>query len=30
MPHKHLLYRSEAREKVLRGATAIADAVRDF
>ncbi len=26
--HKHLLYRSEAREKVLRGATAIADAVR--
>ena len=28
MPHKHLLYRSEAREKVLRGATAITDAVR--
>ena len=28
MSHKHLLYRSEAREKVLRGATAIADAVR--
>ena len=28
MPHKHLLYRSEAREKVLRGAAAIADAVR--
>ena len=28
MAHKHLLYRSEAREKVLRGATAIADAVR--
>ena len=28
MPHKHLLFRSEAREKVLRGATAIADAVR--
>jgi chaperonin GroEL len=26
--HKHLLFRSEAREKVLRGATAIADAVR--
>ena len=26
--HKHLLYRSEAREKVLSGATAIADAVR--
>ena len=28
MAHKHLLYRSEARDKVLRGATAIADAVR--
>jgi chaperonin GroEL len=28
MAHKHLLYRSEAREKVLRGATAISDAVR--
>ena len=28
MPHKHLLFRSEAREKVLRGATALADAVR--
>jgi len=28
MTHKHLLFRSEAREKVLRGATAIADAVR--
>ena len=28
MPHKHLLFYSEAREKVLRGATAIADAVR--
>ncbi len=28
MPHKQLLFRSEAREKVLRGATAIADAVR--
>ena len=28
MPHKHLLYHAEAREKVLRGATAIADAVR--
>ena len=28
MPHKHLLYRSEAREKILRGATAITDAVR--
>jgi chaperonin GroEL len=28
MPHKKLTFRSEAREKVLRGATAIADAVR--
>jgi chaperonin GroEL len=28
MPHKQLLFRSEAREKVLRGATALADAVR--
>jgi chaperonin GroEL len=28
MPHKRVLFRSEAREKVLRGATAIADAVR--
>jgi len=28
MPHKHLLLRSEARKKVLRGAAAIADAVR--
>jgi hypothetical protein len=28
MPHKHLMFRSEAREKILRGATAIADAVR--
>ena len=28
MPYKHVLFRSEAREKVLRGATAIADAVR--
>jgi chaperonin GroEL len=28
MPHKHLLFRSEAREKVLRGATALADAVK--
>jgi chaperonin GroEL len=28
MPHKQLLYRSEAREKILRGATALADAVR--
>lgn len=28
MAHKHLLFKSEAREKVLRGAAAIADAVR--
>jgi chaperonin GroEL len=28
MAHKHLLFRAEAREKVLRGATALADAVR--
>ena len=28
MPHKHVLFRSEAREKVLRGATALADTVR--
>jgi chaperonin GroEL len=28
MPYKHVLFRSEAREKVLHGATAIADAVR--
>jgi len=28
VPHKHLLFRSEAREKILRGATAITDAVR--
>ena len=28
MPHKQLLFRAEAREKVLRGAAAIADAVR--
>jgi chaperonin GroEL (HSP60 family) len=28
MAHKHLLFRSEAREKVLRGAAALADAVR--
>ena len=28
MPHKQLLFRSEARERVLRGAAAIADAVR--
>ncbi|HWB12150.1 MAG TPA: chaperonin GroEL [Gemmataceae bacterium] len=28
MSHKHLLFRAEAREKVLRGATALTDAVR--
>ncbi len=28
MSHKHLLFRSDAREKVLRGAAALADAVR--
>ncbi|MGZ3455829.1 MAG: chaperonin GroEL, partial [Polyangiales bacterium] len=28
MSHKHLLFRSDAREKILRGATALADAVR--
>jgi chaperonin GroEL len=28
MSHKHLLFRSPAREKILRGATALADAVR--
>ena len=28
MPFKHLLFHSEARERVLRGATALADAVR--
>jgi chaperonin GroEL len=28
MPHKQLFFRSEAREKILRGATALADAVR--
>lgn len=28
MAHKHLLFRSEAREKILRGAAAIADTVR--
>ena len=28
MPYKHLLFEADAREKVLRGATAIADAVR--
>jgi chaperonin GroEL (HSP60 family) len=27
MPHKHLLFESEAPEKVLRGAVALADAV---
>jgi len=28
MSHKHLLFRSEAREKILKGATAIADVIR--
>ena len=28
MAHKHVLFRSAAREKVLRGATQLADAVR--
>lgn len=28
MPHKQVLFHSEAREKILRGATALADAVR--
>src|SRR4249919_4023246 len=28
MTSKHVLFRSEAREKILRGATALADAVR--
>ena len=28
MPHKRILFRSEARERVLRGATTLADAVR--
>jgi chaperonin GroEL len=28
MAHKHLLFRADAREKILRGATALADAVR--
>ena len=28
MAHKQLLFRAEAREKVLRGASALADAVR--
>src|SRR5512139_860902 len=28
MPYKQLLFHSDAREKVLRGATALADAVR--
>lgn len=28
MPHKQMLFRSEAREKILRGAAALADAVR--
>lgn len=29
MPHKQLIFRAAAREKVLRGATALADAPRD-
>jgi chaperonin GroEL len=28
MPHKHLLFRADAREKILKGTTALADAVR--
>ena len=28
MTHKHVLFRSEAREKILRGATQLADAIR--
>jgi chaperonin GroEL len=28
MPHKHVLFRTAAREKILHGATALADAVR--
>ena len=28
MPHKEILYRSEAREKILKGVSALADAVR--
>ena len=28
MAHKQVLFRSEAREKILRGASALADAVR--
>ena len=28
MPHKHLLFQSEARDKILRGATQLTDAVR--
>jgi hypothetical protein len=28
MPYKQVLFRSEAREKILRGATTLADAVR--
>jgi len=27
MPHKHLMFHADAREKILRGATAIADAM---
>ncbi len=28
MPHTHVLFRSAAREKILRGATTLTDAVR--
>jgi chaperonin GroEL len=28
MPYKQVLFRSEARDKILRGATTLADAVR--
>ncbi|MDP2701935.1 MAG: chaperonin GroEL, partial [Candidatus Rokubacteria bacterium] len=28
MPHKQILYRSDAREKILKGVAALADAVR--
>jgi chaperonin GroEL len=28
MPHKQVLFRSAAREKILRGATQLADAIR--
>ena len=28
MPHKRILFRADARERILRGATTLADAVR--